>query len=54
LGDEIKRALGVEVELQAGSGGIFDIIADEQLIFSKKETKRFPGPEEVIGKLRQV
>lgn len=41
------------MELHPGSGGIFDISADDQLIFSKKQAGRFPAPEEIISKLRK-
>jgi len=54
LGDEIKSALGIEVELQPGTGGVFNITVDEQLIFSKKQQGRLPSPEEIIDKLRQL
>jgi selT/selW/selH-like putative selenoprotein len=46
--------LGIEVELQAGSGGVFAIMADDQLVFSKKQAGRHPAPGEVIDKLRQL
>jgi selenoprotein W-related protein len=42
------------VELQPGSGGIYIITAADQLIFSKKQEGRFPAPEEIINKLRQL
>ena len=32
-----------------GSGGIFDVIVDGRLVYSKKETGRFPEPGEVSG-----
>ena len=41
----------VEVELIGGSGGVFDVRADGRLIFSKKETGRFPESGEVSSLL---
>jgi predicted Rdx family selenoprotein len=35
-----------------GDGGIFDVIVDEETIFSKHEVGRFPEPEEILGLLR--
>jgi selenoprotein W-related protein len=41
----------VTPELIQGGGGIFDVIADGKLIYSKKETGRFPEHQEVLNKL---
>jgi len=48
VADEV-RALNpaVNVELQPSSGGVFEVTADERLIFSKKALGRFPHPGEV-------
>ncbi|MBI3872051.1 MAG: SelT/SelW/SelH family protein [candidate division Zixibacteria bacterium] len=45
---EIKAKFGIEPELIAGSGGIFDVKVDGKLIFSKKEAGRFPESAEVL------
>jgi selT/selW/selH-like putative selenoprotein len=45
--------LGVEVELIRGSGGVFDVVADGDLVFSKHGAGRFPNSEEVLSKLRK-
>ena len=34
-----------------GGGGIFDVIADGKLIFSKHEVDRFPEHDEVLSQL---
>ena len=34
------------------SGGVFEVTADDQLIFSKKAQGRFPEDEEGLGPLR--
>jgi len=36
-----------------GSRGIFDVIADGDMIYSKFKTGRFPENEEVIEKLKE-
>lgn len=48
---DIKKHAGVEPELIAGSGGIFDVKVDGQLIYSKHETGRFPEHKEILSQL---
>jgi selT/selW/selH-like putative selenoprotein len=48
LGDELNKNLGADIELVAGSNGIFDISLDGNMIFSKFEQGRFPQPDEII------
>ena len=43
----------MEANLIAGGNGIFDVIVDEKLVFSKFETGRFPNSGEIVEKLRQ-
>ncbi len=40
---------GSDVELVPGVGGVFEITVDGQLMFSKKQTGRFPTDEEVVA-----
>ena len=54
LAAEIRKSLGVESELVRGSGGIFDVTVDNQLIFSKKREGRFPTESEIVEKLRSL
>jgi selT/selW/selH-like putative selenoprotein len=49
----IREVLGFEAELIRGGGGVFDVVADGDLIFSKYEVGRFPENEEVLSKLRK-
>ena len=39
------------VKLISSSGGVFEVVKDNQLIFSKKSTGRFPEHEEIFAKL---
>jgi predicted Rdx family selenoprotein len=48
----IKQATGVESELIRGGGGIFDVIVDGDMIFSKHASERFPESGEILSKLR--
>jgi selenoprotein W-related protein len=47
LGDELKDAFGAEIELISSSGGVFEIVVDDKLIFSKKSLQRFPEEGEI-------
>ena len=44
----------MEVELVASGGGVFEVTADDDLVFSKKAQGRFPEDEEVLGPLRDL
>jgi selT/selW/selH-like putative selenoprotein len=37
-----------------GSGGVFEVTADGELIFSKKQAGRFPAPGEVEDALAAI
>jgi selenoprotein W-related protein len=52
LAASISKALGVDSTLIEGSNGIFDVVVDDEMIFSKYESGRFPEDEEVVDKLR--
>ena len=45
---EIKDHFQADVQLIAGSGGVYDIVADGKEIFSKHKAGRFPQPNEII------
>jgi selT/selW/selH-like putative selenoprotein len=39
------------VELIKGGGGVFDVVVDGTLIYSKHETDRFPTDDEILSQL---
>jgi selT/selW/selH-like putative selenoprotein len=43
----------VKAKLVKGDDGIFDVVADGRMIFSKHDTGRFPSESEVIEALRK-
>ena len=45
---EIKQARGIEAKLIKGSGGVFEVVLDGRLIFSKHQLGRFPEPGELV------
>ena len=53
LAAELKKHLGVESTLLAGSGGIFEVTVDGKQIFSKKSVGRFPESGEIVGMLKK-
>ncbi|MBD3226193.1 MAG: hypothetical protein GF313_15810 [Caldithrix sp.] len=53
MADEIKNSLPYAVNLIKGSGGIFDIYIDNDLIFSKHQSGRFPLDGEVVEALQK-
>ena len=43
----------MKAELIPGRDGIFDVIVDDNLVFSNAQAGRFPEPGEVVTKLKQ-
>ena len=50
----IQNENGVESELICGGGGIFDVVVDGEMIFSKHDMDRFPEEEEILSKIRSL
>jgi len=46
--------LGVEARLIKGKDGVFDVVANGNLVFSKHETGRFPEEREIVEALRSL
>jgi selT/selW/selH-like putative selenoprotein len=44
----------VQSELAAGAIGVFDVVADGTLIFSKDREGRFPRADEIVQALRKL
>jgi len=41
------------VKLQRGSGGVFDVLADGELLYSKHRTGTFPDEAQIVGLLKE-
>jgi selT/selW/selH-like putative selenoprotein len=41
----------VEAELIASGGGVFEVVVDDELVFSKKARNRFPEDDEIFDAL---
>jgi selenoprotein W-related protein len=46
--------LELEVTLEPGIGGVFDVLLDDQPLFSRAERRRFPEPKELKQKIRDA
>ncbi len=49
---ELKQNLQIEANLVAGDGGIFEVRADGDVIYSKESIGRFPEPGEITALLK--
>ncbi len=54
MADLIKRSVGIEPVLVKGDGGVFDVVVDGEVLFSKKALGMFPSSEEVINKISEL
>jgi selT/selW/selH-like putative selenoprotein len=54
LAAEIESNFGVSSELIPSKGGCFEVVADDQLVFSKNNEDRFPENAEVIVELTKL
>ncbi|MBD3160875.1 MAG: SelT/SelW/SelH family protein [Candidatus Eisenbacteria bacterium] len=54
LADAIDRRFGIKADLIEGSGGVFEVSAGAEKIFSKKETGRFPEDHEILEKIQEL
>jgi selT/selW/selH-like putative selenoprotein len=50
----LSQELRVEAQLIKGDNGVFDIVANGNLIFSKHATGRFPEEHEIVEALRPL
>jgi len=50
---ELYQVTGSSPELIAGSGGVFDVMRDGKLIFSKHRVARFPKAGELAALIKE-
>jgi selenoprotein W-related protein len=48
----LKKAFKADVQLVPSSGGVFEVVADGSLVFSKKSLGRFPEEGEIVTLIR--
>ena len=51
LAAEIKKARGIDATLIKSEGGVFDVVVDGMLVFSRKQAGRFPESSEILEKI---
>jgi selenoprotein W-related protein len=51
--ERYERRIG-ELEIVPGTGGIFDVHVDGELVFTKKMIRRYPDPEDVLPLLEPL
>ena len=49
---KLKDAFNADAFLIEGAGGIFDVVIDGDLVYSKHETGEFPDEDPLIERLR--
>lgn len=51
---ELKKAFpSVDIKMVPSSGGVFEVTADQVLVFSKKALRRHAEPGEVVGLIQR-
>jgi selenoprotein W-related protein len=53
LAAAISEQFGVQSELIEGKNGIFDVVVDGDLVFSKHKAGRFPQNDEILRMLEK-
>lgn len=48
------KRFAAQVELIAGSGGVFEVVADGGKIFSKAAVGRFPDDGEIVRLIEEI
>jgi selenoprotein W-related protein len=49
----LKKEFEIDVNLKEGTGGIFEVALNEEVIFSNLEEGRFPENGEIFEKIRE-
>ena len=51
LAAKLKQAFDTEPKLIAEGGGIFDVVVENELVYSKSKTGSFPDEEQLVNEL---
>ena len=49
LAQELKKHFSIDADLIASGGGVFEVVKNGELIFSKKKLGRFPEDNEIVN-----
>ena len=47
----LKKHRGIDVELIGSTGGVFEVVVDGELVYSKKVTGEFPDEQQLLNQL---
>jgi selenoprotein W-related protein len=47
----LKKHCDLDVELIPSTGGVFEVVVDDILVYSKKETGEFPDEQKLVKQL---
>jgi len=47
----LNKHYGIDVELIGSTGGVFEVVVDGELIYSKKATGEFPDEQQLFNQL---
>ena len=51
---DIRQWFGIEAELIPSGGGVFEVLARDKIVFSKKAMGRFPEEEEIYTAMKAI
>ena len=51
LAEDLKKSLDIEIKIVPGNKGIFDVLLDDKLIYSKYKSGRFPDIADILEKI---
>ena len=52
--EELRSRFGANVELIAGSGGVYEVVVDGKDVFSKAKLNRFPEEGEIVTLIEKL
>ena len=53
MAEALKNRYGIDVQLIKSGGGVFEVVKDGELIFSKKAIGRFPEHSEIFDRIEK-
>ena len=53
MAEKLAQEFDIKPELREGRGGVFDVVSDGKLIFSKHKAGRFPEDDEVLNAIKE-
>ena len=54
MGAELTKEFGVVAKLIESGGGVYEVVVNNNLVFSKKQLNRFPNTGEVVELIKRL